>query len=119
MGLTLENALTRAEVEEVVAATRELIQATITDLRPEATDEAVIRGLRQAADDVAELGRELLGRRPDLMSYQVPGAMPVRMLAHVLYGDHERATEIITLNPGLRRLAPIIPAGREITVYAE
>jgi len=119
VGLILERALTRAEVEEIVAAARSLIQGTITDLRPGATDEAVIRGLRQAADDVAELGRELLGRRPDLMIYQVPGAMNVRLLAHILYRDHERATELIELNPGLRRLAPIIPAGTEITIYAE
>jgi len=119
MGLTLETALTRTEVERVVSATRTVVQGVINDIRPETLSETPVRGLRQAADDVAELGRELLGRRPELTTHTTTSAMNLRLLAHVLYSDHNRADEILSLNPSLGRGLPIIPAGTEVLVYAE
>ncbi len=117
MGLIVTE-MTRLDVEAVVATARTEIQVSIDLIRPEAGEEGVVRGLRQSADDIAELGRELLGRYPELTTHVTETAIHPRVLAHKLYGDHARADEILTLNPGLAGQGPLIPGGTELTVYA-
>jgi len=118
VSIDLTRSLTRQEVEGLVATTRQVIQTAIDRLRAGRPVEHEVRGLRTGADLVAELGRDLLGQRPRLTSTTLKSAMNLRLLAHILYGDHTRADELRELNPGLAKHGPLVPAGTEVKHYA-
>ena len=69
MGLILTEQMSPTEVEGVINAARSAVQAAVTGLRAAEAGEEAIRSLREAADQLAELGRDYLGRRPELTSH--------------------------------------------------
>lgn len=117
--ITLTEAPTRVEIETAVAESRRLIQLSIDSLRRAGSAAEAVPSLRAAADALAEAGRAYLGSAPEVIAYVLPTAMGLRQLAHTRYGDHARADEILKMNPDLRRRLPLIPAGTEVTIYAE
>lgn len=117
--LALASALERGEVAEIVNLGREVVQDIIDRIRTREGEADEIRDLRQAADELAELGRVLLGQWPELITYEVKSDIHPRLLAHNLYADHDRMDEILTLNPTLGNLGALIPAGTTLRVYSE
>ena len=97
--------LTPAEVEAVVGATRERIQAAIDDataVLPAYRAHPVAEALRDTALAVQELGRTVIHLHPPMVATAVPSPCNLHLLAHRLYGDYTRAEELARLNPGIR-----------------
>ncbi|AZE10171.1 Phage tail/DNA circulation protein [Pseudomonas chlororaphis subsp. aureofaciens] len=113
--------LSPLELEGLVNLVRSLVQSAILlqrrlysveDSRP------VIESLRNIAALIQERARQVILQSPPLVERVVASPASLRLLAHRWYGDHDRALELIRLNPGLK--APHnIEAGVILRAYAE
>ncbi len=79
---------------------------------------AVIEPLKNAAQTLRQAVHGLLVQRPPLVVREVPANTTLRLLAHRWYGDHERAQELLRLNPNLRQPNWLRP-GDFLNAYAE
>ena len=113
--------LTPAEVEAVVGATRERIQAAIDDaaaVLPSHRAHPVAEALRDAALAVQELGRAVIHLHPPMIVATVTSPCNLHLLAHRLYGDYTRAGELARLNPGIRN-PNFLARGQALRCYAK
>ena len=82
------------------------------------SDYAASESLRTIADAVQTLGAKVLETRPPLVEHVVETECNAHLLAHKLYGDFARATEIVRLNPQIRN-PNFIAKGQALHVYAD
>lgn len=80
--------------------------------------QAQIEAIKDAALQVQAVAGALIDRRPPLVVRTVPVDCCPRLAAFLLSGSHELAGELLRLNPELPDPA-IIPAGAEVSCYAE
>ncbi|TCM61859.1 prophage DNA circulation protein [Acinetobacter calcoaceticus] len=99
--------------------TRKVLQQTIHNERVDSNFESIaqIQIYKELADQVHLQIQELIETRPPISTVQIPVPCTVHWLAHYLYGDMNRADEIIRLNPDLMNPA-LLQVGMELTVYA-
>lgn len=111
--------LERAEIERLAAVARTNLQAAMQAAR-QALDAQrgaqVAMTLAQAAYQVQEAARAALELRPPVVTVTAPVGGHARLLAHAMYGDHNRATELTRLNAWGRQV--LINAGEEVQAYA-
>jgi prophage DNA circulation protein len=115
-----EPVLSPAEVEAVVSNTRERLQDALEVTRAALPAEAaypVAEALRSAALAVQDLGLAVINARPPLTVTTLDGPYNHHLLAHKLYGDAQRAPEILRLNPSVK-LPNFLTSGQKVTVYA-
>lgn len=82
-----------------------------TDVTP------IIRDLKQAAAQLQMLTDATINSRPPLITHSVTVPCTWRLLAHLLYGDENRAEELARLNRGLVDASNIMP-GTQVAAYA-
>lgn len=114
-----ETLLDRSDVEGIAATTRAAIQQAIADMRaaaPGGQSADVGAALRALAFEVQQAAVAVIERRPPVVTRVAPLTGPLRLLAHALYGDHERATELARLNAFGRQLE--VQAGQVLRAYA-
>jgi prophage DNA circulation protein len=112
--------LTPAEIEETANAARASLEAAIVAWRsryPVEVARPVIEGMRDTARLVQTSAQRLILRRPPLINHLTTAPVNMRLLAHRLYGDHTRATELMRLNNYGR--TPVLEAGETLKVYAQ
>lgn len=112
--------LTPAEVESLTGNTRDRLQDCLHAVRasqPQAVVHQMSECLRDAAQAVQQLGEAALNARPPLVMRTVERPCNFHLLAHRLYGDYTRATELARINPQVRN-PNFIAQGQEVLVYA-
>ncbi|WP_454833140.1 DNA circularization protein [Pseudomonas veronii] len=113
--------LSPAELEGLVNLVRSLVQGAILlhrRLFEVETSLPVIEALRNTAAMIQARARQVILLSPPMIEREVESPASLRLLAHHWYGDHERAIELIRLNPDLKT-PHNIPAGRMLRAYAE
>lgn len=113
--------LTPAELEEITDTLRTRCQALIDQHREQGDDvdsREVVESLKTAADTVQQTASALLALKPPLVERKVEQPISLRLLAFQWYGDHERATELLRLNPQIRHPNFLAP-GDVLHAYAE
>lgn len=113
--------LSPVELEGLVNLVRSLVQGAILLHRRLFDVEAslpVIEALRNTASLIQARARQVILLSPPMVEREVESPASLRLLAHRWYGDHERAIELIRLNPDLKT-PHNIPAGRMLRAYAE
>jgi prophage DNA circulation protein len=111
--------LERADIERLASVARTALQAAINAARSglDAQRGATVAGvLARAAHEVQEAARSALELRPPLITRTAPVGGTARLVAHALYGDAGRATELMRLNRWGRQV--LVEAGEEIKAYA-
>ncbi|QHH96685.1 DNA circularization N-terminal domain-containing protein [Acinetobacter dispersus] len=103
---------TRTQLQQAIKAERE--QAT-TALDFETVNQVQV--FKEVADQVHLQIQELIEVRPPITKTQIVVPCTLHSLAHMLYGDMDRAEEIRHLNPDLFNPA-VLQIGMELTVYA-
>ncbi|ENX33943.1 hypothetical protein F889_02607 [Acinetobacter colistiniresistens] len=103
---------TRTELQQAIKAERE---QAITALDFETVSQVQI--FKEVADQVHMQIQELIEVRPPITKTQIVVPCTLHSLAHMLYGDMDRAEEIRHLNPDLFNPA-VLQIGMELTVYA-
>lgn len=93
--------LQRKDIEQLTAQTRTICQVAIDAARGALDAEA--RGqasttLATLAWQVQEAARAVINLRPPLVQRASPVSGPVRLVAHAMYGEPGRATELAALN---------------------
>lgn len=109
-------AIAEERAAELAIRTEQAANPRLPPIQIDAT--AQIRGLKAIADQIQTQIQILLERRPPLIGYRVQLPTNPRLLAHRLYGDHRRATELLRLNPALVNPALML-AGYEVQTYAK
>lgn len=113
-------ALDRADIEAVCNQARAALQVAITAARASLDAEGRAQtsiALRDLAWQLQEAARAVINQRPPLVSKPSPIGGPVRLVAHALYGDAARATEITRLNRLGRKV--YIDMGEAMNVYSQ
>lgn len=113
--------LNPAEVETIVNNARERIQDAMAMVRislPPHRIRPITESLRDAAEQVQDLGAAVINARPPLITHTIAADCNVHFLAHLLYGDYTRATEVLRLNPGIMN-PNFLQRGQRVTIYAE
>jgi prophage DNA circulation protein len=77
-----------------------------------------VTALKQAAASIQSQFQALIERRPPFTTRLVPLLCCSRWLAHRLYADHTRATELVRLNPQIANSA-LLYAGMAVHAYAQ
>ena len=77
----------------------------------------VIADLKKAAAQLQTLVDAVINSRPPLITQTISVPSTWRLIAHQLYGDHNRATELSRLNRGLVDASNIMP-GTQVVAYA-
>ncbi|MDF0604639.1 DNA circularization N-terminal domain-containing protein [Neisseriaceae bacterium TC5R-5] len=112
--------LTPPGVEQIAADVRNSLQACIDQWRncmPTADSYAVIESLRELALQIQNGAAGLIATKPPLITRRVEAASNLRQLAHLWYGDGQRADELLRLNPQLK-YPNMLAAGEVINAYA-
>lgn len=112
--------LDRAEIERLAGTARAAIQAAILAARSaldSLSGAQAVQALSQVADDIQEAARTAIEQRPPVVKRAVPVGGHPRLIAHAMYGDQARATELVRLNRWGREV--FIDAGREVLAYAK
>ncbi|MBI4804463.1 MAG: hypothetical protein HY795_04425 [Desulfovibrio sp.] len=113
--------LTPAEVEAAVGVSRQRLQDCIADQRtlfPTHQAYPIIEELRTSALAVQDMGAQVIRLHPPLVVQTAPSSCNLHLLAHWLYGDYTRATELSRLNPGVRN-PNFVASGQELYGYAK
>ncbi|WP_244161136.1 hypothetical protein [Pseudomonas anguilliseptica] len=113
--------LSPADLEGLANLGRALLQAAILlhrRLYGVETALPVIEALRAIAALIQARARLVILQSPPLLERVVESPASLRLLAHRWYGDHDRAMELLRLNPGLRT-PHNIPPGEVLRAYAE
>lgn len=112
--------LSPIEIETVANEARTEIDAAIVTARAVYGVEqarAITEPLKDQALAVQDAARAIIEARPPLVVKASPAAGNLRLLSHLFYGDHTRATELWRLNPALRR-PNAIQSGDSLNGYA-
>ncbi|MGE4265439.1 MAG: DNA circularization protein [Desulfovibrio sp.] len=112
--------LSPVEIEAVASSSRELLQASIEtyrELYPVEQHRLVTEPTKDVALAVQEAATAIIEARPPLVGHTLAARSCPRLVAHHLYGDHTRATEILRLNQPLRD-PNFLTAGTVLHVYA-
>ncbi len=97
--------LSPPQIEAIASAARSDIEDAILMTRalyPLETSRALIEALKDAALAVQLAAKAIILARPPLVVLRAPVTGNLRLIAHVLYGDHTRASELWRLNDRLR-----------------
>lgn len=112
--------LDRGDIEAMCNQARAGLQVAIDGARgaldAEGRAQASI-ALRTLAWQVQETARAVINQKPPLVSKKSPIGGPVRLVAHVIYGDPTRADEISRLNRLGRRV--FVEQGEGLSVYSQ
>ena len=106
-------------IEEIANSVREAIQSTITHAALVYTLEdgrAITEALKEVAFAVQSAAAALIEARPPLMQRRITTPGNMRLVAHHLYGDHTRSTELYRFN-GAR--SPFVEVGDVLNAYAD
>lgn len=113
--------LSPPEIEAVANTARAALLDAMDDARAVLDVEgarAIVEPLRDQALAVQQAAAAIIEARPPLIDRPAPLRGNYRLIAHALYGDHSRATELARLNP--RKANPnTIQAGEVIHAYAQ
>lgn len=112
--------LTPLDIEAIANSLRTDAQQLIDDYRSDAinaNEMAVIEALKSTAYATQIVAQQLLERKPPLLQRTVLVAAPLRVIAHLWYQDHERATELMRLNPAIKN-PTFIRTGEVLNAYA-
>ncbi|MFZ6748512.1 DNA circularization protein [Undibacterium sp. Ren11W] len=112
--------LTPGQVEQLVSTIRTSVNNAITSVRARYNVEqarAITEPLKTLALTAQESGRSILNARPPLTVRLVDSPAPLRLLAHLWYGNHARSLELQRLN-NLRR-PNSISTGDKLNAYAK
>lgn len=97
--------LSPPDVETITDAARTRISSAIAAIRaiyPLETARAITDPLKDQALALQDAAKAIIEARPPLMQKTLAAPGNLRLQAHLLYGDHTRATELARLNPSLR-----------------
>lgn len=75
-----------------------------------------VAALKLAAAKLQQLTNDAVNKKPPLIQYTVKRNTTLRLLAHRLYADHNRADELLKLNKNIVNPA-IVTAGTELNIY--
>lgn len=117
---SLNPVMTPVEVEALANNTRERLQTCIAWNRANLdmeTAHGVNEALKETAWAVQTLAKAVIELHPPLIQRAAEGPACLRLLAHQWYGAHDRAPEMLRLNPRLR-LPNFIEQGQSLNVYA-
>lgn len=116
----VEPTMTPQDIDRLTGQARASLQGAIglhRRLYPVEQALPVIEPLRNLAALVQAGARQVILARPPLIQRQVASDTCLRALAHHWYGDHGRATELLRLNPTLRR-PYAVERGQVLHAYA-
>lgn len=116
-----ESSLTPPELAVIRQTVRQDLQQAIRDER-NVTDSSLpsvaqINIYKHTADQIHAQIQTLIETRPPLTTTIVTYPSTTHLLAHSLYGDFTRSSEILRLNPNLENPA-LLRTGQELVVYA-
>lgn len=112
--------LTPDEVEQIANDARGELLHAMTSARsvlPLEEHHAISDQLKNTAWQIQDAAQQVLARRPPLITRTAPGDCNLRLLAHWWYADHNRAPELLRLNPQLR-YPSLITQGTTLNAYA-
>lgn len=107
------------EIETVANAARNEIEVAISTVRGVMSLEqsrAITEPLKNQALALQNAARAIIEARPPLVQRTLSSSGNLRLIAHRLYGDHSRATELLRLNN--LRLPNALQAGDVLNAYA-
>lgn len=110
--------LSPVEIEAICNTARQAIEVAIEQVRAIYGIEqsrAITEPLKDQALAVQEAARAIIEARPPLIRRTVTAPGNMRLLAHLFYADHTRATELFRLN-GAR--SPFVKQGDSVHAYA-
>jgi prophage DNA circulation protein len=114
--------MTPMDLAKVRASTREKIQAAIQAEREYGSLDieavSLIQNYKHIADQVHLQIQELIEVRPPIITMVIPVPCTFHWLAHYLYEDMTRASEIRRLNQDIENPALLLK-GMEVSVYAQ
>ncbi|WP_083370053.1 DNA circularization protein [Chromobacterium sphagni] len=96
--------LTPPALEQIAGDVRGALQTTIDQWRASMPSDAayqVVDSLRELGLQVQQGAASLIAAKPPLITRKVEASANLRQLAHLWYGDSERAAELLRLNPQL------------------
>jgi len=97
--------LSPPDVETITDAARTRLASAIAAIRaiyPLETARAITDPLKDQALALQDAAKAIIEARPPLVQKTLAAPGNLRLQAHLLYGDHTRATELARLNPSLR-----------------
>ncbi|TXG76833.1 MAG: DNA circulation family protein [Rhodocyclaceae bacterium] len=118
---SVQPTLSPPEIESVVNATREVIDAAIAAARavyPLEHARSIVDPLKDQALAIQQAAQAVIELRPPLILRRAGAAGNYRLLAHLWYGDHARAVELVRLNPDVS-LPNALQAGDMLNAYAQ
>ncbi|OHX11008.1 hypothetical protein BI343_05355 [Chromobacterium amazonense] len=104
--------LTPPALEQIAGDVRGSLQATMEQWRAGMASEyayPVVDGLRTLGLQVQQSAAALIAAKPPLLKRKVEAACNLRQLAHLWYGDSQRADELLRLNPQLSQPNHLTP----------
>lgn len=104
--------LTPPALEQIAGDVRASLQTTIDQWRaalPAEDAYKMVDGLRELGLQVQQGAAALIAAKPPLLKREVESACNLRQLAHLWYGDSERAAELLRLNPQLSQPNHLTP----------
>ncbi|POZ63578.1 DNA circularization protein [Chromobacterium alticapitis] len=104
--------LTPPALEQIAGDVRASLQTTMDQWRaalPAEDAYPVVDGLRELGLQVQQGAAALIAAKPPLLKRKVEAACNLRQLAHLWYGDSERAAELLRLNPQLSQPNHLTP----------
>jgi prophage DNA circulation protein len=116
---SIDPTMTPQQIESLINAVRRAINEAVDAVRARYGVEecrAITEPLKTLALNVQEAGRSVILARPPMVARKVDAPTPLRLLAHVWYGDHARSAEILRLNN--LRVPNTISAGEVLNVYS-
>ena len=119
--------LSPTQIEIMVNDVRSMMETLIQDLQGESSLETVnkleryrpvIEALKNQALILQQAAQAIIELRPPLIERTVTSTANLHLIAHIWYGDHRRATELLRLNPQIRQ-PNFVLAGAVLMAYAE
>lgn len=113
--------LSAPEIETIVDDVRNDIQTAIDEVRtanPLELHHPMADALKSNALQVQVAARAIIELRPPLVSRDNAGRANYRLLAHRLYADHSRSTELFRLNPHIKN-PNHLTQGDQVNAYAQ
>ncbi|MEW6562709.1 MAG: DNA circularization N-terminal domain-containing protein [Pseudomonadota bacterium] len=112
---------TPLQIEAMANAVRGSLQVQIDALAalyPLESSRPLIESLKNTALLVQQSAQLVIETRPPLVVKKSPVSGNLRLIAHALYGDHTRATELARLNPLIRQ-PNFIQQGDALNAFAQ
>ena len=114
-------ALTPVDIETIAGDARSAINAAIASVRatyPDIVKEMPItEPLKMLALSITVAAEKIIQAKPPLIDRLVDAPGNLQLIAHLWYGDHRRADEMLRLNPQISNPNSIV-TGSTLRVYA-